>query len=82
MYGYAVPTIAVDVHVGVCVKRIGIVPANADVEEIRKRLEKLVPEKLRYIINNGFVEFGKEICRTRNPKCEICKIREICSFKK
>jgi endonuclease-3 len=78
-YGFGVPTIAVDVHVSVTANRLGIVYSK-DVEMIRKGLESLIPEKDRYIVNIGLVEFGKEICRTRNPKCDICPISDICDY--
>jgi endonuclease-3 len=79
-YGYGVPVIAVDVHVDVVSKRIGFARAKAKYEEIRTNLEKLVPEKERFIINLGFVSFGKEICITRRPRCEICGLSNICNY--
>lgn len=77
-YGYRKPLIPVDVHVEVCSKRLGLVPKNAKPEEIEKKLEKIVPENKRHLMNLGFVEFGKEICRTRNPRCDACPIRRLC----
>lgn len=79
-YGLGKPVIAVDVHVEVCSKRLGLVPENAGYEEIRSKLEGLVPEKDRYLINLGFVHFGRDICRTRNPQCGKCALRTICGF--
>jgi len=77
-YGFGKPTIPVDVHVEVCSKRLGLVDKRAKYEEIRKNLEKLVPEKERFLINLGFVQFGKEICRTYRPKCKECELNKIC----
>lgn len=79
-YGFKKPTIPVDVHVFVTSKRLGIAPKDGDVEEVRLALEKLVQENKRYIVNIGFVQFGREICRTRNPKCKICPIERLCSY--
>jgi len=79
-HGFNVPVIAVDVHVEVCSKRLGLVRKDAKYEEIRKTLEYLVPEKDRYLINVGFVKFGREICRTRNPKCMDCGLKGICEY--
>lgn len=79
-YGYGVPTIAVDVHVEVCSKRLGLVRKKARYEEIRETLEDLIPQKDRYIINLGFVNFGKEICITRKPRCHICPLNSICDY--
>jgi endonuclease-3 len=79
-YGYGEPVIAVDVHVEVCSKRLGFAREKAKYEEIRSSLEKLVPENERFIVNLGFVNFGKEICRTRNPRCAICEFSKVCDY--
>jgi len=79
-YGYGVPVIAVDVHVDVVSKRLGFARHKAKYEEIRSSLEQLVPEKERFIVNLGFVNFGKEICITRRPRCGICGLKKICAY--
>ena len=79
MYGFNDPIIAVDVHVSVCAQRLGLTK-HTDVEKIRKDLEKIFPKSKWYLINYGFVQFGKEICRTRNPKCVICPLNRICDY--
>ena len=79
-YGYGVPVIAVDVHVGVVSKRLGFAGEKAKYEEIRSSLERLVSESERYIVNLGLVSFGKEICVTRKPKCGICGLKKICAY--
>jgi endonuclease-3 len=79
-YGFGLPVIAVDVHVEVCSKRLGLVNEKAKYEEIRNTLEKLTPEKDRYLVNLGFVRFGQDICLTRNPRCYACPLFEICEY--
>jgi len=63
MYGFGIPRIAVDVHVEVCSKRLGLVNKKANVEEVREKLESIFPRSKWYLINLGFVSFGKEICK-------------------
>jgi len=79
-YGYGKPVIAVDVHVEVTSKRLGIVPLNASVKEVEDKLEELVPVENKWIINLGLVRFGREICITRKPKCYICPLNKICQY--
>jgi len=79
-YGYGEPVIAVDTHVDVVSKRLGFARKKAKYEEIRSSLEKLVPENERFIVNLGFVNFGKEICVTRKPRCEACPFTGICVY--
>jgi endonuclease-3 len=80
-YGYGQPTIAVDVHCARIAKRLGLVPGQADVEQIRKRLEALFPSEQHYLINRGFVLFGREICTPRNPRCGMCELQDICAYR-
>ena len=79
-YGFGKPVIAVDVHVEVCSKRLGFARKEAEYEEIRASLEELVDEEERFLVNLGFVNFGREICRTRNPKCVECELNDVCGF--
>jgi len=81
-YGFGLPVIAVDVHVEICSKRLGLVDKKAKYMEIRKTLEELTPEKERYLVNLGFVRFGQKICLTRNPRCYICPLVKICIYEK
>lgn len=78
-YGFGVPTIAVDTHVAQISKRLGIVDEKADVEEIRKTLEKYIKGDKRFLVNIGLVRFGQEICTSRRPKCSICPLKGICN---
>ena len=78
-YGFGIPIIAIDVHVNVISRRLGIKGNNYN--ELQKSLHKLFPENRRLLINKLFVEFGKDICRTKKPKCRICMIRKWCKFK-
>jgi len=79
-YGYGKPVIAVDVHVEVTSKRLGLVPQNASVKEVEDRLEELIPVKDKWVVNLGMVQFGREICITRKPKCYMCPLNKICPY--
>ena len=69
-----------DVHVEVVSKRLGLVPLKASVKEVEKELELLIPPKDRWIVNLGLVKFGKEVCITRKPRCNICPLNKMCCF--
>lgn len=81
-YGYGKPVIAVDIHVEVISKRLGLVSQDASVKEVENVLEELIPIKDKWIINLGMVQFGKEICITRKPKCYVCPLNRICPYSK
>jgi len=80
MYGHGIPSIAIDTHCNRIPKRIGLVDEKANLEEVKQTLESLIPKKDWYIVNMGLVQFGREICRPINPKCEICPMSKYCDF--
>jgi endonuclease-3 len=80
MYGHGIPSIAIDTHCNRIPKRIGLVDEKANVEEVKRVLESLIPKKDWYIVNMGLVQFGREICRPINPKCEICPMSKYCKY--
>jgi endonuclease-3 len=82
MYGHGIPSIAIDTHCNRIPKRIGLVEQDADVEEVKSVLESLIPKKDWYIVNMGLVQFGREICRPVNPKCDVCPMTAYCDYYK
>jgi endonuclease-3 len=69
MYGFDIPSIAVDTHVNRIPKRLGLVDKKASVEEAKSCLEGMFPKSKWYLINLGLVSFGKETCKPVNPIC-------------
>ena len=81
-YAFGQPCIPVDVHVNRISRRLGLVGEGARLEEVGKALQKIFPKEDWYLINRGFVLFGRETCLPRNPKCDACTLRVICKFSK
>lgn len=77
-HSFGHPAIAVDVHVATVAKRLGFVGLEADPEQVKETLEELVPPGLYRMVDNSFVDHGKEFCSSRNPKCSGCFIRDLC----
>jgi endonuclease-3 len=80
MYGFNIPSIAIDTHCNRVPKRIGIVDKKYNVEQVKDKLEEIFPRKKWYLINLGFVSFGKSICKPINPLC--IKNPKKCPFSK
>ena len=76
-YGFGIPVIAIDVHVKTISERWGI---NGDYDEMQEKLHNIFPEDRRLIVNKLLVEFGKDTCQTRKPKCENCIIKNWCKY--
>lgn len=69
---------AVDTNVDRVAKRLEIVPANAAYEQVRKGLEKVFTPKERKEAHEYLIRLGRDFCKSSNPLCESCPIRELC----
>jgi len=76
-FAYGKNVIPVDVHVHVTSNRLKWVKTKTP-EQTEAELEKVIPKKYWKEINAILVQFGKEICATRSPKCSICPIKNLC----
>ena len=79
---YNVPCIAVDTHVDRVSKRLGLASKNDDVKIVEKKLMKKFPKEKWSKLHHQLVLFGRYHCKAKSPNCEICKLREICKYKK
>lgn len=75
-------TIAVDTHVHRVSKRLGLADKNSTPLECEMSLLKIIPYKKRTKFHHQTIWFGREICEAKKPKCEICKLKDICEFYK
>ncbi len=74
------PAIAVDTHVNRVSKRLKLAKANDDVLIVEKKLMKYFPKSSWSKLHHQLVLFGRYNCTARNPKCDICKLKEICGY--
>lgn len=68
----------VDTNVRRVCSRLGWVPTNATPELTRRTLEGWLPPTLWADISFLFVGFGQQICKPMAPKCESCKVSQLC----
>jgi len=72
----------IDVHIFRIMKRLGIANERDDYESLRAKLEAEIPPNQRMKTHLILIEFGRQICRAQNPKCEKCPIKRYCKIKK
>ncbi len=72
----------VDVHIFRIMRRLGIANEKDDYESLRAKLESEIPPAQRTKTHLILIEFGRRICRARNPKCEECPIKGYCKVRK
>jgi len=71
--------IVVDTHVKRVTVRIGIVNAG-DPGKIEKELMSLIPEDRWNKFSHQTIAFGRDICKSRTPKCNECGMTKECSY--
>ncbi|KAA0008646.1 MAG: endonuclease III, partial [Thermoplasmata archaeon] len=71
----------IDVHIFRIMKRLGIATERDSYENLKAKLEAEIPPVQRMKAHLILIEFGRRICRSRNPKCEECPIKRYCKVK-
>lgn len=78
---YNVPCIAVDTHVARVSKRLGLAKPSDDVLAIERKLNKKFPKENLARLHHQLVLFGRYYCKSKNPLCSNCKLKNICTYK-
>lgn len=76
---FAAPAIAVDTHVRRVAGRLDLT-ANKDPVKIEADLKALYPRKSWSGISMRFIQFGRDICEARRPRCPECELNGICQW--
>lgn len=79
VYGFRKPAIPVDVHVHRISNRIGIVNTKKP-EDTEIVLQKSIDRKYWIAVNETFVVFGQNICLPIKPKCNVCRLTNLCKY--
>lgn len=74
---YKKPAVVVDTHCMRLSRRIGLTKEETP-EKIEMDLKKLIPPEEQLGLCHRFVNHGRLVCTARNPKCEICEIKNEC----
>lgn len=74
------PCIAVDTHVSRVSIRLGLAKDVDDPFTIEKKLTKKFKKEDLCKRHHQMVLFGRYHCTARNPKCEDCKLKDICKY--
>lgn len=79
VYGFGEPAVPVDTHVHRISNRLGIADTKRP-EGTEQVLVEEIPRKHWIEINRLMVEFGKNICKPRNPNCSVCPLTDMCDY--
>ena len=75
---FKIPDLPVDTHVSRIAKRLGLAKKDDEPIEVERKLKRLIPEDRWIKSHHQLIHFGRYFCTARSPKCEECKIRDLC----
>lgn len=81
---YGKPAIVADTH---CIRisgRLGFTEENEkNPFKVEKALKKYITEEEQSDFCHRIVQFGREVCSARSPKCDVCFLSDVCdAYKK
>jgi endonuclease-3 len=79
---YNIPAFGVDTHVERVSKRLGLCFLSDNPLKIENKLMKKFPKEEWGRRHLQMVLFGRYRCKSINPMCSDCKIKEICKYYK
>lgn len=75
------PAIVTDTHCIRITGRLGLTD-NKEPAKVEKDLLKLIPPEISSHFCHQTVQFGRDICRARSPKCIECPLNYFCRYHK
>ncbi|OPZ21595.1 MAG: Ultraviolet N-glycosylase/AP lyase [Firmicutes bacterium ADurb.BinA205] len=73
------PAMVTDTHCIRITGRLGLT-ANKEPAKVEKDLVKLIPPEESSNFCHRTVEFGRDICKARSPKCTECPLNYFCKY--
>lgn len=73
------PAIAVDTHVKRLSNRLGLTE-HSDPAKIETDLRELYDRRQWAGISMRFIQFGRDVCDARKPRCYECELDDICPY--
>lgn len=74
------PNMAVDTHVFRVAARIGLTVNAKTPLAAEKQLVQFIPRELIHKAHHWLILHGRYVCVARNPKCDICGLKEVCKY--
>ncbi|NLW11182.1 MAG: endonuclease III [Clostridiaceae bacterium] len=76
---YGIPAVVVDTHCARITRLLGLT-SHKEPPKIEQDLMRLLPEKWWISWGHLMVAHGREICKARQPVCNICPVALLCSY--
>ncbi len=79
MKSFGLPALAVDTHVFRIATRLGIATSKTPLA-VEKELCQIIPKSYWGAVHCYMIEFGRNICVARSPRCDHCRISNYCDY--
>ena len=80
LFAFNKPAFPVDTHVHRVTKRLGLIDPKTSAERAHRELEAIIPPEDYYPAHLNIIRHGREICRARQPRCELCPLSSDCDY--
>jgi endonuclease III len=70
----------VDTHVHRICGRLGLAPGCTTPEKTFHFMQGLIPKGKGYSFHTNLIRFGRRVCRSNNPVCDLCPLFDECVF--
>lgn len=74
---FKTPAIAVDTHVFRLANRMKLAEGRTPLE-VELGLQKIIPKEKWGDAHHWLIWHGREVCKARNPKCNVCPLSKVC----
>jgi len=81
LFSFGRPVMPVDTHIFRVAGRLGLISAQADIEDAHRLLTETVRKGLIYRFHLGIIEHGRRTCHSRNPECGACVLYNLCIYR-
>lgn len=80
LFSFAQPVFPVDTHIHRIINRLGLVGDHLTPQRIEEIVEASLPSERFLSLHLNLIRLGREICRSRNPLCPSCPLKELCRY--
>ena len=80
LFSLGKPAFPVDTHVHRVSQRLGLIGPKTSREQAHEVLEELLPPEIYYTFHLNLIDHGREICKSQQPRCAACVLREHCGY--
>lgn len=74
------PAFPVDTHIYRISGRLDLRPPKMSADKAHEHLANQFPPETYYAAHLNIIRLGREICKARNPQCDICPLQDLCQF--